>query len=150
MPSWKPVLVITVISGLAIAVIFPDYLSLQTATLVEDFRGALGDSDARASAAAIMDMVFSVSYATLGVVAYRAVTAGVPLLIGTLASIGAGLADEVENVMVLLNIRAGTDLKQSGVDAMLTAGSVKWGLVVTAIVLLLALAGQRWLEDRRG
>ncbi len=150
MSSWKPVLAVTVISGAAIAVIFPDYLSLQTATLVEDFRGALGDSDARASSAAVMDMVFALSYATLGVIAYRAVTAGVPLLIGSLASVGAGLADEVENAMVLLNIRAGTDLKQSGVDAMLTAGSVKWGLVVTAVVLLLALTGQRWLEDRRG
>ena len=70
-------------------------------------------------------------------------------VIGTLAIVGSGIADELENVMVLRNIGAGIDLKQSAIDQMLLAGSVKWGLLVTAIVLFLALAGNRWLESRR-
>ena len=130
-------------------VLFPDYVQLQSAPSPDEFRGILGDDDARAKAAAIADLVFAFAYPMLGVIAFAAVATGVPRMIGTLAIVGSGIADELENVMVLRNIGAGIDLKQSAIDQMLLAGSVKWGLLVTAIVLFMALTGHRWLESRR-
>ncbi len=140
---------ITAVAGVAIFVLFPDYVTLQSAPSVDEFLGTLGDEKARASAAALMDLVFAAGYGTLGVIAYAAVTSGVPRALGTAASVGAALADEVENVYVLLNTRHGSSTTPAAIDAMTTAGAVKWGLVVTAVVLLLALAGQRWLDERR-
>ena len=130
-------------------VLFPDYVPLQSSASPDEFLGFIGDDDARARAAAIADLVFAVAYPMLGIIAFAAVATGVPRVVGTLAIVGSGIADELENIMVLRNIGAGIDLKQSAIDQMLLAGSVKWGLLVTAIVLFLALAGQRWLESRR-
>lgn len=149
MPSAKAVLVALVVLGAAIYLSFSDYVSLQSSTTVEQFRGLLGDQDTRASMAAGFDLLFAATYALLGVIAFAAVSAGLPRLIGTVAIIGSAIADEVENTMVLVNIRSGLDIDQSAVDLMTTAGAVKWGLLITAVVLFLALAGHRWLEQRR-
>lgn len=145
----KPVLAITILSGAAIFVAFPDYVDLQSAPSPDEFLGVLGDATPRATAAAVMDLVFSLAYGMLGVLAFAWVASGVPRLIGTIAIVGAALADEVENAFVLLALRDGSDLKASTIDAMSTAGGIKWGLIVTAVVLFLALTGQRWLDERR-
>ena len=149
MPNPKPVLAAVVALGLAILVIFPDYIDLQSSSLVEDFLGVLGDEKIRASAAAAADMAFAISYGLLGVVLYSYVSTGAARLIGTLAIIGAAAADEVENIMVLVNAQRGAETTQGAIDLMTTAGGIKWGLLLTAIILFLALAGHRWLEDRR-
>lgn len=149
MPTWKPVLAVTVVSLIGIWLLFPEYLDLQTAPSRDEFRGLVGDRTARATSAAVADLVFTLSYATLGVILYSYVATGFVRAIGTALVVGGAVADEVENVALILNLQRTTPTSD-GIDLMLTAGSVKWGLLSAAIILLLALAGQQWLDRRRG
>lgn len=148
MPPWRPVLALVVVSGAAIWLLEPNYLDLQTASTPDEFLGVLGGGQRRAMAAAIADMVFALGYALLGVIAFQQVADGVARGIGMSLIIGAAVADEIENAMVLLAARDGGGASVSTIDVMGTAGSVKWGLLTAAIVLLMALALQRRLADR--
>lgn len=149
MPSWKPVAIIALGAAVIIWLLFPGYVDLQAAPSPDEFRGVLGGDAGRAIGAAAVDIVFACTYALLGWIAYAHVSAGVPRWIGTGAALGAAAADQIENVLVLMNIQDRSSVTQSALDQMATAGSVKWGLAFTAIVLWLALAGQYWLESRR-
>ncbi len=146
--SWRPVLALVVVAGAAIWLLEPDYLELQAASTTDEFLGVLGGDRRRAMAAATADVVFALGYALLGVIAYRHVAEGVARWIGTGLVIGAAVADEIENAMLLLAARDGSAVSLSTIDAMGAAGSVKWGLFSAAIVLLMALALQRRLEAR--
>lgn len=137
-----------IVSGVAIWLLEPDYLDLQTATTTDEFLGVLGGDQRRAMAAAIADMVFALAYAVLGVIAFGHVAHGVARGIGMALVVGAAVADEIENVMVLLAARAGSGVSVRTIDVMGTSGSVKWGLLTAAIVLLMALALQRRLDTR--
>ena len=137
-----------VVSGAAIWLLEPNYLDLQTASTPDEFLGILGGGQRRAMAAALADMVFALGYAVLGVMAFQHVADGVARGIGMGLIIGAAVADEIENAMVLLAARDGSDVSLSTIDVMGTAGSVKWGLLTAAVVLLMALALQRRLADR--
>ena len=132
---WKLVLLVTAIAGAAIFAFYPDYNTLQMSTDAKDFTSTLGDGDGRALAANISDMVFALSYGVLGVIAFNRFATGNVAVVGSVLAIGAALADEIENVLVFLNIKADT-LTNGDVDAMTTVGLVKWILVIAAIVLL--------------
>ncbi|MGA8851838.1 MAG: hypothetical protein WB508_08970 [Aeromicrobium sp.] len=148
MPRWRPVIALAVVSGAAIWLLEPNYLDLQTSATPDEFLGVLGGGQRRAMAAAIADMVFALSYALLGVMAFGQVAYGVARGIGTGLIISAAAADEVENVMVLMAARDGSSVSVSTIDVMGTAGSVKWGLLTASVVLLMALALQHRLADR--
>ncbi len=137
--QWKLILAIGAVAGLAIFVLEPDYNTLQMSSDAQDFTTTLGDSEGRALAASVSDMVFALSYGVLGVIAFRQLApalAALPVL--------ASLADEIENVLVFVNIR--TDALTDGrVEAMTTVGAVKWGLVVISLLTLAIL----WARARR-
>ena len=136
---WKLVLLVTAVAGVAIFAFYPDYNTLQMSKDAKDFTSTLGDDDGRALGANISDLIFALSYGVLGVIAFNKLATGNVALIGSLLAIGAALADEVENVLVLLNIRSDA-LTDGNVDAMTTVGLVKWVLVIAAIALLIFVA----------
>lgn len=136
---WKLVLLVTAIAGVAIFAFYPDYNTLQMSKDAKDFTSTLGDDEGRALAANISDLVFALSYGVLGVIAFNKLTTGKVALTGSLLAIGAALADEIENVLVLLNIKSDT-LTNGDVDVMTTVGLVKWVLVIAAIILLISVA----------
>ncbi len=143
---WKLILVVGAVAGLGIFVSEPDYNTLQMSKDADDFRSVLGDQDTRALVANVFDMVFAACYGVLGVIAFHRLAIGRTALIGSLFAAGAALADEIENVMVMLNITGSDSLSDGAVDAMTTVGLVKWVLVIVAIVLLLVVT----LRARRG
>lgn len=135
---WKLVLLVTAVSGTCIFAFFPDYNTLQMSSDANDFTRTLGDDEGRALAANISDLVFALSYGVLGVIAFHKLATGKVALIGSLLTVGAALTDEIENVLVLLNIRSDA-LTNGDVDAMTTVGLVKWVLVIAAIALLVVV-----------
>ncbi len=136
---WKLVLLMTAVAGAAIFAFYPDYNTLQMSTDAKDFIDTLGDDEGRAVAANISDLVFALSYGVLGVIAFNKVATGTLALVGSLLAIGASLADEIENVLVLRNITSDA-LTDGDVDAMTTVGLVKWVLVIASLLLLAVLA----------
>lgn len=131
---WKVIFVIGGVAGLSIFLFMPGYNTLQMSSDAKDFADTLGDDERRAIIANVCDMVFALSYGVLGVVAFKKLlpsAVALPVL--------ASLADEVENVLVLLNIRSGS-LTDGRVDLMTTVGAAKWALVGISIVLLIVLA----------
>lgn len=149
MPSWRPVLALTVVAGVAILVLEPGYLDLQAATTPDEFLGVMGDGQSRVMAAAVADIVFALSYGLLGLIAFQHVAVGVLRGLGMGVTIAAATADVVENVFVFVAAQQQRDLGAGTIDAMGSAGSVKFALVSAAIIGLLALAAQRRLDDRR-
>lgn len=147
--SWKPILALVVVAGVAIVLLEPNYLDLQAASTTDEFLGILGDGQRRAMAAAVVDVAFALGYGLLGVIAFQHVAVGVLRGIGIGLTLGAVVADELENALVLLAAQQRSAVSSSTIDSMGTAGSVKWGLVSAAIVLLLALAMQAGLDRRR-
>jgi len=139
---WKLVLLITALAGVAIFACYPDYNTVQMAKDANDFTSTLGDDEGRAIAANLSDMVFTLSYGLLGVIAFRKLATGNVALIGTLLAAGAALADEIENVLVFLNLKSDS-LTNGDVDTMTTVGLVKWVLVIATLALLLAVAVRR-------
>ncbi len=137
--QWKLILLVTAVAGVAIFAFYPDYNTLQMSQDAKDFTSTLGDDEGRATAANISDLVFALSYGVLGVVAFNKLATGKVALIGSLLAIGAALADEIENVMVLRNITSDS-LTDGDVDAMTTVGLVKWALIIVAIALLIIVA----------
>lgn len=136
---WKLVLLVTAVAGVCIFAFFPDYNTLQMSSDANDFTSTLGDDEGRATAANLSDLVFALSYGVLGVIAFNKLETGKIALVGSLLTISAALADEIENVLVLLNINSDA-LTNGDVDAMTTVGLVKWVLVIAAIILLIVVA----------
>ncbi len=136
---WKLILIVGAVAGLGIFIAEPDYNTLQMSKDADDFRSVLGDQETRAMVANIFDLVFAACYGVLGVIAFHKLATGRTALIGSLLAVGAAVADEVENVMVMLNITGSDSLTNGAVDAMTTVGLVKWVLIIVAIVLLIAL-----------
>lgn len=140
--SWKPILALVVVAGVTIWLLEPHYLDLQSASTPDEFLGVLGDGRRRAMAAAVVDVAFALGYGLLGVIAFQHVAFGVTRGIGIGLTIGAVVADELENVLVLVGAQQGSSVSVSVVDHIGTAGSIKWGLLTAAVVLLLALSMQ--------
>lgn len=136
---WKLIFLVGGVAGLAIFAFMPDYNTLQMSSGAKDFTSTLGDDEGRAVAANICDMVFALGYGVLGVVAFNKLATGKVALVGTLLSVGAALADEIENVLVFLNIQSDS-LSNGDVDLMGTFGSIKWVLIIAAIALLIVVA----------
>lgn len=150
MPSWKPVLVLAVLACAALFVLMPNYVDMQSAPTPAIFRGELGDHERNALLAALADLAFAALYGLLGVIAFDAVATGLLRVIGTVLIVGAAVADEIENVLLMINIGNADTVTQGAVDAVGTAGDVKYVLLAAGIILFLALAGQRFLDRRRG
>ncbi len=137
--QWRLVLLVTAVAGVAIFAFYPDYNTLQMSKDAKDFTSTLGDDEGRALAANISDLVFALSYGVLGVIAFNRLATGRVALVGSLLAIGAALADEIENVLVLVNIRSDA-LTDGDVGAMTSVGLVKWVLIIAAIALLIFVA----------
>ena len=136
---WKLILLVTTVAGAAIFAFYPDYNTLQMSKDANDFTQVLGGDSGRATVANLSDMVFALAYGALGVVAFNGLASGTVALNGSMLAVGAALADEIENVLVLLNIH--TDSLTNGkVGAMTTVGLVKWMLVGAAIMMLIVVA----------
>lgn len=112
------------------------------------FRSLLGDNDTRVFFAGLSDVVFAAGYGLLGVIAFRALAAGLVSTIGTVSIVGSALFDEIENVLVLLNISRSDSLTDGWVQAMTSVGAVKWALGAAALVLLV-IAGVQALRRSR-
>lgn len=136
---WKLIFVIGAVAGLAIFAFMPDYNTLQMSSDAKDFTTTLGDDDTRAVIANLCDMVFALAYGILGVVAFRKLASGGLALLGTLLAVGASLADEIENALVLVNITS-SSLTDGDVDLMGTFGLIKWVLITAGILLLVVVA----------
>lgn len=150
MPSWKILVPLTVAALVAIVVLEPDYLSLQTASSPEDLRAVVGDDRPQGIAAALADVVFAIGYGLLLVAAYAALTRGGVRILGFVLAIGGAAADVVENVLVVHNVARAASLTQGPVDAMLGAGQVKSVVLLAAVTLLVVLAGRRLWTSTRG
>ncbi len=137
--QWKLILLVTAVAGIGIFIAEPDYNTLQMSKDANEFRTVLGDQDGRAIIANISDLIFAAGYGVLGVIAFRSLATGKVALIGSLLAVGAALADEIENVLVLLNITSDS-LTDGAVDAMTTFGAIKWVLIIAAIALLIIVA----------
>jgi hypothetical protein len=128
--QWKLIFLVGAVAGLGIFVLKPDYNTLQMSSDAKDFTSTLGDNEGRALAANICDMVFTLCYGVLGMVAFK------KLLPAAIAlPIFASLADEIENVLVFLNIKSDA-LTDDRVDAMTTVGEFKWVFVIASLVAL--------------
>ncbi|MEO6470651.1 MAG: hypothetical protein ABIR57_02325 [Aeromicrobium sp.] len=149
MLSWKPLVVLTAISGLAIFLFKSDYVSLQTAATPTVFADVLDETIGRARAATIGDMVFSASYGTLGLLAFLALDPGFLGKLGAGLAVAAALADEVENTFVMANIAHVETLKQGAVDGMLLAGTIKYALIGAAFLVLLVALLRRSQAHRK-
>lgn len=150
MPSWKILVPLTVAALVAIVLLEPDYVALQTAATPAELRAAVGGDTARGIAAALADVLFAVGYGLLGVTAYAALARGLATAIGCTVALGAAAADVAENLFLIRNIARADGLTQGWVDAVLTAGALKWVLGVAAVALLVALAGRRLWTSTMG
>ena len=133
--DWKPLLVATIAGAVAITVLGPHHNDLQMAADADAFRSFL-DEPGRHLGAALIDVVFAVSYGLLGMVLFRRVGGSTTLArLGT-ASVVAGAAfDEIENGFLIRNILGRDSLTDGWVDAMQVPGTLKW--VATPGFLLL-------------
>lgn len=137
--KWKLILLVGGLAGLAIFISMPDYNTLQMSSDAREFARTLGDDEGRAIVANICDMIFALAYGVLGVVAFNTLASGRVALLGSVLAVGASLADEIENVLVLSNITTDS-LTNGDVDLMGTFGLIKWILIVVGLLLLLVVA----------
>lgn len=122
-------------TGIAIGVVGPHHVDLQTAADADAFRSFSTDAG-RHVAAALIDVVFAAAYGLLGAVLFRRV-GGTSLVarLGTVSVLAGAAFDEIENAFLVRNLLARSSLTDGWVDAMQVPGTLKW--VATPGFLLL-------------
>jgi hypothetical protein len=141
---WGLLLLVTVIAGVAIVVIEPDYNKLQTAKDVAGFKATLDGDRTRALIATCFDFVFAAGYGTLLVAALRAMAPTRTLaVLGTVLALGGAVADELENLLVFTNVGRNGGVNIRWIDLMKLFGTAKTVLLAAALVLLVVLLIRR-------
>lgn len=132
------------VAGLLIKLLASHYLDVQKAADADALRAAVPDAErGRYVAAAAVDLVlFAPLYALTAVAFARRALAS---RLGALLLCAAALADEVENVYVLRNVRGEATVTDGAVAAMRTWGTAKTWLFVAGGVLMVGTA----VLDRR-
>lgn len=138
---WKPLLAITVLAGIGIAVFGPNHMELQMADGADAFRDHL-DGPTRHLVAALFDVVFAAGYGLLGVAVLRAIDArGLPGTVAAVTILAGALFDEIENVFLIANIARHEVLTDGWITAMQVPGTLKWigsiGFVILFVLLIL-------------
>lgn len=149
--SWQVWAVLAVVSLVAIPLTAPEYVALQNARSAHTFVVIL-DSPARAVAAAVIDVVFALSYGTLGALGLHRLGRGTPVALVALLTVGFGAAADVgENLYLVADIMGRAHLTNDDLALMQVFGAVKWvavlGYVVLAVLVLLTLR-ERWRGRR--
>lgn len=135
---WWILLLTTIGLALAIYLLAPRYTDAQVAGSAAAFRTAVADAgDGRTIAAGLVDILFVGSYLTLALAlsrGNRVSRAGVALMMV------AGVADVIENLLVVFGVTKGVDLTDGGVDLIRLFGTIKWaGVVFGGLVILAGL-----------
>ena len=140
----------TIVGAIAIGVLGPHHVDLQSAADADAFRSFARDDPGGHLAAAAVDIAFAVSYGLLGVVGLRRLGGEARWVrIGqALVVVGAG-SDVIENVFLLRNISTRDSLTDGWVDAMQVPGTLKW-VAAPGIVLLHVLAVRAIVSKLRG
>ena len=135
-----------------IVLLAPHYGDAQTAADADAFRSAFAsDERLRYAAAAVVDVLFAVSYGLLAFVwsgyvpAQRRILAGVATAGGFVVA-AAALFDVAENVVVLANVLRYSSVDDGDVDLMRSIGDVKWtlGYLGAGLVLGAIAANRLW------
>jgi hypothetical protein len=146
--NWKWVLAFTVVAFVAIGASFIDYPGLQMASSADDFRATLDGHTARASAAVIGDMAFSLGYSLLALAVCEILNRSRAAVVATALVLFGGVMDVVENAFVFRNVNSHETIGDGAIDAMQVPGTLKWfgvfgGLVLIVLVIQRAVMARR-------
>lgn len=142
------------VAALALVVVIfllaPHYNDAQRAGSASAFRAAVGDDRGRFAAAAVIDVLFALSYAVLAWSIAARLTARCSSVrslarTGALAMTIGALADVVENVLVLRGIDQWSRAEDGLFEAVVAFGNAKWAFAVVGCLLALGA----WRAARR-
>jgi hypothetical protein len=139
---WRWPLVVAAIVALgAIWLLGPKYSQLQLATDADAFRRIVDGDRGRYVTAGIADVAFAASYGLLALAITRRPLAS---RLGASLVLAGAVFDQAENLLLIANVAADTNLSDGRVQLMRAAGLAKYAAIGAGVVLYIGA----WVVER--